>query len=396
MLYLLLKQIILINSEVWQEILQSIHQNRTRTLLSGFTIFLGIFIFIVLFGLGNGLNNGFEQKYKTKISNLITIKSGKISKSQNGINSNKELQLKNKDYKELINRNKSKIDQSSVIVSKEILAKYRLESGKYKLIGVEKTYKNLADLTLIKGRFINTFDDKSQQKNVIIGKLVEIDLFKTESSLGKLIVINGINYKIIGVFTQEANEIEERKIYTSYKTFTSVFNVKDNIESIVLTNNKEMSATEAIGLGHQLNNQLKEELQIDQTDQTAVQVNNKTEEAQDTDNFIFVLNLVVLLIGSGTLITGSIGISNIMIYIIKERYFEIGLRKALGAKPKDILILIMLEMLISMLFFGLIGIFAGILLLNLIGNNLSDIFIINPQVNTFQLLFSFFLLLFFG
>jgi putative ABC transport system permease protein len=382
--------------EIFKEVFLSIQKNSTRTMLSGFTISLGIFVFIVLFGLGNGLSNGFDQKYKTKVSNLITIKSGKVSKPYAGNQSDREIQLKNQDYQELVKTNQNKIDQSSVVVSREVLARNQSNSGKYKLFGIQKSFVNLTDFNINKGRFFSLTDENSTQKSVVIGRLVEQDLFENQTSLGKQININGLNYRVVGVFSQEGNEIEERKIFTLYKTFASVFSIDNAIESIVLTNEKKMSITEAIGLGHKLNNQLKEKFKVDSTDQSAIQMNNKTEESRDTDNFIYVLNFVVLLIGSGTLIAGAIGISNIMLYIIRERNFEIGIRKALGAKPKDIVVLIMSETLFIMLIFGFLGSGAAILLLTLIGEGLNEIFIVNPQVKMPQVLFSFFTLILFG
>ena len=376
--------------EIWKEIFFSIKKNRIRTVLSGFTISMGIFVFILLFGLGNGLNNGFEHKYRTKVSNLITIKSGKSTQSD------KITQLKNSNYQTLIKANQSKIDKSSVLVSREVRANYKTEQGIYKLVGVEGSFKELGDLKIKKGRFINPSDGNSLQKNIVIGRLVEVDLFGKISALNKFLLINGVNYRVVGVFNQEGNDLEERKIYVAYKTFAFIFNIDDNIESILVTNEKKLSVTEAISLGHQLNQQLKQQMSIDPKDQTALQIENQTEETQDADNFLFVLNLVVILIGSGTLIAGAVGISNIMLFIVKERLAEIGIRKALGAKPKDIIYLIVAETTLVMFIFGLIGMMAGVLLLASIGDGLSEIFILNPQVNPKQLLFSFATLLFFG
>ncbi|MFA9290256.1 MAG: ABC transporter permease, partial [Solirubrobacteraceae bacterium] len=221
-------------------------------------------------------------------------------------------------------------------------------------------------------------------------------LFKNKSSLGQKIVINNLFFTVVGVFENNLNELEEQKIYVSQRKFTSLFNSKDNIESFVLSGKKEITLKEAIFLKENIKNQITKNLQLNESSKSSIKISSGIEEGKDANNFLIIMNLVIIFIGLGTLLSGTIGVSNVMLYIVKDRFYEIGIRKAVGAKSKDIILLIFGETIFTMIFFGIIGIIFGTLILSLIGNNLNEYYILNPYVKYNQILIALLSMLFFG
>jgi putative ABC transport system permease protein len=154
----------------------------------------------------------------------------------------------------------------------------------------------------------------------------------------------------------------------------------DTLSRIYITYNPNLSPAEAIAYSDQLEENLKKELKVSPDDENAIRVNNNAQNMEKTFQFLLIISLIVGFIGLGTLLAGIIGISNIMVYIVKERTKEIGVRKAIGAKPKDIVGLIIQESVVITVISGIIGVGLGVLTLTLIGDSLEEYFIMAPSV----------------
>lgn len=367
----------------WQEIFQTLRKNKLRTALSGFTIAFAILLFTLLFGIGNGLKNTFKKEFAKDSMLSIYIWTGRTTKPYKGLQSGRQIQFKNDDYKFLVDKFEDKMQMVSPRIERNVLAIYKGEQNNYNLRAVYPQYLTLENAVIETGRFLNMLDLQKRSKVIVVGRLVEKDLFGQLSALGKEINIGGISFKVIGTFSDPGGDNDERFIYAPFTTIQRLYGNTDELNSFGLTYNPKLSVDEAIVFGNQINRAFKEKHSVDPRDQGAIRVANYAEGNKNVSVMMFVLNMIILFIGIGTLIAGVIGISNIMVYIVKERTKELGVRKALGATPKSIIGMIMLESIFVTTLAGYIGLLIGTTILKLLGSSLEKYFIINPSVETY-------------
>jgi len=363
----------------WQEIFSSIRSNMLRTVLSGFTVALGLYIFIVLFGIGTGLKNAFNDGFRSA-QNLISISSGRTSLAYAGLQADRLISFNNDDLEAITTENKKNIEYSSPIYSTFWTVKYGKESGNYGINGAGEEEVYIKNRTVLDGRYLSPADIKENRNVAVIGKMVHRDLIKNGNPIGKELDINGTIFKVIGVFSDNQGDWAERSISIPITTMQQLKKSSDTISEISLTYNMELSPDEAIQFGEELKNQLQERKKVSPEDEQAIWVFNNAENTKNGTMFLSVIIIIVGFIGIGTLVAGIIGISNIMVYIVKERTLEIGIRKAIGARPISIVVLILQESIVITVLSGIIGVLLGVLSLRLIGNNLREYFILDPNV----------------
>ena len=363
----------------WQEIFSSIRSNMLRTVLSGFTVALGLYIFIVLFGIGTGLKNAFNDGFRSA-QNLISISSGRTSLAYAGLQADRLISFNNDDLEAVTTENKKNIEYSSPIYSTFWTVKYGKESGNYGINGAGEEEVYIKNRTVLDGRYLSPADIKENRNVAVIGKMVHRDLIKNGNPIGKELDINGTIFKVIGIFSDNQGDWAERSISIPITTMQQLKKSSDTISEISLTYNMELSPDEAIQFGEELKNQLQERKKVSPEDEQAIWVFNNAENTKNGTMFLSVIIIIVGFIGIGTLVAGIIGISNIMVYIVKERTLEIGIRKAIGARPISIVILILQESIVITVLSGIIGVILGVLSLRLIGNNLREYFILDPNV----------------
>ena len=363
----------------WQEIFSSIRSNMLRTVLSGFTVALGLYIFIVLFGIGNGLKNAFNDGFRSA-QNLISISSGRASLPYAGLQADRLISFNNDDLEAVTTENKKNIEYSSPIYSTFWTVKYGKESGSYGINGAGEEEVYIKNRSILDGRYLSPADIKENRNVAVIGKMVHRDLIKNGNPIGKELNINGTIFKVIGVFSDDQGDWAERSISIPISTMQQLKKSSDTISEISLTYNMELSPDEAIQFGEELKSQLQERKKVSPEDEQAIWVFNNAENTKNGTMFLSVIIIIVGFIGIGTLVAGIIGISNIMVYIVKERTLEIGIRKAIGARPISIVILILQESIVITVLSGIIGVILGVLSLRLIGNNLREYFILDPNV----------------
>lgn len=364
----------------WREIFESIRSNVLRTVLSGFTVALGLYIFVVLFGIGNGLTNAFTEGFARDATNLITIFTGKTTIAYDGLQSDRKVVLQNDDYEQILKDQPEKVEYSSARLSTNMLVKYGKESGSYQINGVEAEDVYIENRQVLSGRYINSRDVDKGQNVAVIGRMVQRDLIKNGSPVGKDLNLNGTMFKVIGVFSDDGGDFDERVVAVPISTLQQLKKGSDTLSQIFITYDPTMKPADAIEYSDKLQKDLKKNLSVSPDDENAVVVRNNAKNLGDTFQFLFIITLIVGFIGLGTLLAGIIGISNIMVYIVKERTKEIGVRKAIGAKPKSIVGLIIQESVVITFFSGVIGVALGVLTLKLIGNNLEEYFIKDPSV----------------
>ncbi|NQX85674.1 MAG: ABC transporter permease [Flavobacteriaceae bacterium] len=367
--------------DLWREIFQSINKNRTRSLLSGFTVAFAIMLFTILFGVINGLKNSFSEAFVDDANNAIFIWSGKTSKANKGLQTGREIIFKNEDYEYLKTEFEDKVEYITARVYKNVEASFRNEKNNYTLRAVHPDHQYLERTIMQEGRYINQRDIDHKTKVVVIGRLVEEDLFLTTTPLGKYINLSGIQYKVVGVFSDDGGDNEERMIYMPVSTAQQVYGNNDHLDQINLTYQPTMSYSEAIDFGLDIERKMKHRFSVAKSDQRAIRVFNMASQTKSVNQMMTALGFIVIIVGLGTLIAGIVGISNIMIFVVKERTKEIGIRKALGSKPVSIVRMILLESILVTALSGYVGLLIGTGILEWATPVLEDNFIKDPGVS---------------
>ena len=368
---------------LFREIFQSLNKNKLRTLLSGFTVAFAIMLFTILFGIANGFQNTFDNEFNGDANNSIFIYSGRTSKAVDGYQTGRRIQFDNPLYKTLKDEFSDDIQFITGRVYKNVIASFGTEKSSYSVRAVNPDHQFIEKSEMKNGRFINALDIKNNTKNIVIGNLVVEDLFGDIDPIGKYLDLNKIKFKIVGVFverTEGSDSNEARVIYMPISTAQKIYGNNDYIDQINLTYNPNLTEEEAIALGNNIVDKIKEIFFVAENDQSAVRARNRARENQEITQFNGVLAILVLIIGMGTLVAGVVGISNIMIFIVKERTKEIGIRKALGAPPSSIKLIIVLESVFVTAISGYVGLLLGGAVLN--SFDLKDYWITDPGVST--------------
>ena len=367
--------------DLWREIFQSINKNRLRTLMSGFTVLFAIMLFTILFGIANGLQNTFTEAFGDDATNAIFIRSGTTSKASNGLQAGRRIQFDNNTFSSIKSENDDNIEYITSRIFKNVTATFRNETDNYSVRAVHPDQQFIEKTSIDEGRYINQRDLENKTKVIVIGSKVEEDLFLKTTALGKYLNLSGIQYKIVGIFSDEGNDDEERIIYMPLTTAQQVYGNTDYIDQISLTYNPKLNFDEAIAFSNKLTSELKKLFSVAVSDQRAIRVRNRASESQSVSALTTGLGIIILVIGFGTLIAGVVGISNIMIFIVKERTKEIGIRKALGAPPKSIVFIILLESILITIIAGFLGLIIGMAVLKYGGPSLEQYFIKDAAVS---------------
>lgn len=366
----------------WREIFQSINKNKLRSVMSGFTVAFAILLFTLLFGIVSGLKNTFEGAFVDDAANSMIVRVWKTTKPFKGLQSNRRIQLKNPDYEYLEDKYDSKIDLMTARIFKNFSISYDNKQDNYSVTAVHPDHQFLEKTLINEGRYINQLDINESSKVIVIGRLIKSDLFGEKPALGKRVNVGGISYKVIGIFSDDGGDNEERVAYIPVTTAQKLYGNNDYLNQIRIGYNQDLNLDEAIAFGNLIERDMRSKLDIHPDDQSALSVRNMAEGRKGVDVFMIALFFIVVFIGSGTLIAGIIGISNIMIFVIKERTKEFGIRKALGAKPSSIVGMVVQESVLITTIAGYLGLTLGTYILSLIGNNLEkDYFIKDPSVS---------------
>ncbi len=366
----------------WREIFQSIRKNKLRSVMSGFTIAFAILLFTLLFGVANGLGNFFKNAFADNAQNMMFVRVWKTTKPYKGLQSGRQIQLKNKDFNHIAEKYSNNIEHQSARIDKNFTIKYKNKANRYSVKAVHPDYQFLEKTNIDEGRYLNQLDLNQKKKVIVIGRLIMKDLFGEKPAIGKRININGSSFLIVGVFSDDGGDDEERIAYIPVSTSQMMYGNNDYINRINLGYNQNLSTDAAIAFGKNVELEMRKKLNIHPDDQSALSIRNMAEANKYVSIIMFALYLIIIFIGSGTLIAGIIGISNIMIFVIKERTKEFGIRKALGAKPSSIVAMVVQESVLITTLAGYIGLSLGTYILSYIGNSLEKkYFIKDPSVN---------------
>lgn len=379
----------------WSEIWASIRANKLRTFLSGVTIALALFVFITLFGLSKGLQNGFEREFFPPNVKAVFINPGRTTMPFKGKMSDRTIQFKMDDY-QLIQKDFD--EQASIVLpnlSKSVVARNFSEYGTYTLTGTIPSQKEFSEHDVIKGRYLDQIDGEEVEKNVVIGRLVEKDLFKNTTAVGKSIQLGNTMFKVAGVYSDADGDNEERIIYMPLQTMQVIYGT-DYIDGLTLIPKDNLSLEQISEMAIDIEEKLKIKHNVHPDDTNGIRVYDPKESLETTNMFFLVFTIIVFIIGVGSLIAGIVSIGNMMVFSVKERTKEIGIRKALGAKPSNIIGLIMQEAILITFLFGAIGIIIAVFLTNSIQDTLTDYLIYDPRVEPVRIFMAALVLFFAG
>lgn len=351
--------------------------------MSGFTVAFAILLFTLLFGVVSGLSNFFKDAFADDAQNSMFVRVWKTTKPYKGLQLGRRIQLRNNDFDYVTDEYASKIQYQSARIYKNFNLKYKNNADSYSVRAVHPDHQFLEKTVIEEGRYLNARDLKERSKVIVIGRLIKRDLFGEKPALMKRLNVNGISYLIVGIFSDDGGDNEERLAYIPVTTAQMLYGNNDYISQINLGYDPNLSLDAAITFGNRLEKDLRNKLNIHPDDQSALSVRNMAEANQNVGQFMFVLYFIVIIVGSGTLIAGIIGISNIMIFVIKERTKEFGIRKAIGAKPSSIVTMVVLESVIITTIAGYLGLTLGTVLLKAewLREVLEEYFIKDPDVS---------------
>ncbi len=365
----------------WQEILGTIKKNKLRTILTAFSVAWGIFILIILLAAGQGLRNGAQSQFGNDAANSIWIDGGQTSMAYEGYKPGRNIQLKNEDFYDIKNKTKD-VDHASATYGwrENKMLSYKNEHSGFLVRSCAPDHNLLEKAKLIKGRFINELDFNEFRKVCVLGEPVEKLLFKGEDPIGKFIDVSGTKYKVVGVFNDPGKGDNER-IYIPLLTAQRIYNGKDNV-GVIWATTGAASLERSEQMVNEIRNNLAKKYHFNPSDMNAVGVRNNNAEYKRIMGMLDGIKLFIYVIGILTLLAGVVGISNIMMIVVKERTKEIGVRKALGASPFSIVSLIIQESVFITSVAGYAGLMLGIIVVEIIKYfKLEGDFFKNPDVD---------------
>ncbi len=365
----------------WQEIFLTISKNKLRTTLTAISVAWGIFILIVLLGAGHGLHNGAQAQFGNDARNSLNIEGGETSIAYKGIKPGRKIQLTNEDYK-LINDKIDFIENKSAVFKGHDTRNltYKNRHAGFIVRPVFPEHCILENAKLVSGRFINKIDIDEYRKVCAIGLPVKQELFKNEDPINKFIDAEGVQFKVVGVFNDLGNG-DNTRIYIPISTAQRAFNGKNNIGLIWLSLKSEGAEKSAM-LADEIRQLMAQRHNFSPDDFNAIRVENWGEEYGRIMSMLEGINIFIWIIGVFTLIAGIVGVSNIMMIIVKERTKEIGIRKAIGATPSSIVMQIIMEAVFITAVAGYVGLVLGVGILELVNKiGINSEFFRNPDVN---------------
>lgn len=378
--------------DIIQEIYGTIKRNKLRTALTGFAVAWGIFMLIVLLGAGNGLLNAFEQQSGSMAMNSFQIWQGRTSLPFQGLKEGRSIKLTEKEL-EVTRQMKKHVTQASAILEEGgVILSYKQDHISLQLTGAMPNYPETNGLQLKEGRFINPLDMEEKRKVIVLHEKTAEMLLGNEKSqaIGKHINASGIAYQIVGIYTTPMEEFSPTA-YLPYTTLQLIYNKGDGVGSLVFLTKDITDLSGSEIFEKEYRTAISRVKQFDAADRSAISVWNRFSQYLQQQTASELLRTSIWVIGLFTLLSGIVGVSNIMLITVKERTHEFGIRKALGAKPSSILMLIIAESITITTIFGYIGMIAGIAVTEymnrIAGEQVVDIGVasatvfVNPTVN---------------
>lgn len=348
--------------ELIKEIWSTSKRNKLRTSLTGFAVAWGIFMLIFLLGAGNGLINAQLQQSTRFLANSMRVFPGETSKAYKGLKegrsitlNDKDILISNKTYGQYVDDVGGRLEQYNVNINYG--DNYVASQS---LVGVAPTHPKIDKTELIAGRFINEIDMKDQRKNVVLSRSQAKELSKDYRSLvGKNVKISNLNFQVVGIYKDDESR-NNTEAFIAYSTIKTIYAKGDDAGSLEFTikNLKTKEDNEKFEKNYRAS--INNNHQAAPDDERTIWLWNRYMDNIQMNQGIAIMQTALWIVGLFTLLSGIVGVSNIMLITVKERTREFGVRKAIGAKPWSILKLIITESIIITSFFGYIGMVCGV------------------------------------
>ena len=348
--------------ELIKEIWSTSKRNKLRTSLTGFAVAWGIFMLIFLLGAGNGLINAQLQQSTRFLANSMRVFPGETSKAYKGLKegrsitlNDKDILISNKTYGQYVDDVGGRLEQYNVNINYG--DNYVASQS---LVGVAPTHPKIDKTELIAGRFINEIDMKEQRKNVVLSRSQAKELSKDYRSLvGKNVKISNLNFQVVGIYKDDESR-NNTEAFIAYSTIKTIYAKGDDAGSLEFTikNLKTKDENEQFEKNYRAS--INNNHQAAPDDERTIWLWNRYMDNIQMNQGIAIMQTALWIVGLFTLLSGIVGVSNIMLITVKERTREFGVRKAIGAKPWSILKLIITESIIITSFFGYIGMVCGV------------------------------------
>lgn len=352
----------MLQKERWDEILEALNANRFRTIMTAFGVFWGIFILVLLLALTNGLKNGVQADFGDFATNTIFMWTQRTSMPYQGFTKGRSFNFRQSDVAQL----KEKFPELRFVSPRNQLGGFRGsnnvtrkdKTGAFNIYGDNPEYINQEPLDILQGRFLSYSDIQDERKVAVVGTDVIKSLYDLgEEPIGSYIKINGINFMVIGVVkkstSQGDNQEDANTIYIPFSTFGKAFNYGDIVGWMAITAIDEVPITQ---IKPQIMKEMRLAHKVHPDDQRAIGHFDLAEQFEKITGLFAILSFVGYFVGALVLMSGVIGISNIMLIVVKERTKEIGIRRALGATPREIRGQVLQESMVLTLISGMAGI----------------------------------------
>lgn len=349
--------------DIFIEILTTIKHNRLRTALTGFSVAWGIFILIVLLGAGNGLINATMGNSSRYLSTSMVVSGGATSKAYDGLGEGRDVQLNDKDFNITSKGFPNNVKSVGAELSQQ--GETLINGSDYTTgINLSGIYPNDVEInkrTIICGRFINELDLKERRKSIVISSDMAKELLPQSplSLNGQIIRTTTLAFRVVGIYESQKNSMGN-EAFIPFTTFRAIYNKGDKTGNIVFSFSNLNSEAENEAFESDYRARINRQHRAAPDDENAIWIWNRFTQALSMNTATGLLRTALWVIGILTLISGIVGVSNIMLITVRERTHEFGIRKAIGAKPWSILRLIIIESIVITTFFGYIGMVLGI------------------------------------
>ncbi|WP_301753831.1 ABC transporter permease [uncultured Muribaculum sp.] len=339
-------------NEIWQ----TMRTNKLRTALTGISVAWGIFMLIILLGISKGVLTSFQSSSLAQNPNKITVYPGNTSMPYKGLKEGRYIQLRDRNLDEIKNDNPHDVASATAEMNQSGTISTPLDYITTSYSGVFPGTEKMLQLPMIYGRFINEKDLKDMRKVIVLNKKDAETLFKNiGSSIGKTVDVNGIAFTLVGIYEHEWRS----GTFIPYTTARALSGFDDKVYSIQVDIKGVKNMEDAERVERNIKSTLAKYNQFNPDDESAVWMWNRFSSYLNSQEAAGVLNTAMWVIGLLTLITGIVGVSNIMFVSVRERTHEIGIRRAIGARPHNILLQVIIESVAMTTLFGYIGILLG-------------------------------------
>ncbi len=374
--------------DLFSEILQSLRRNKFRTAMTGFAVVWGIFILVVLLGVSNGLENGMQANYGNRLSNSVDIWTRWTDMAYKGLPRWRRLRFT--DREATLVKQMPEVEYFSRVASEYRQTTFRTESDEMEIIGVEPEFQLIFRKQMLHGRFLDQIDMEEHKKVAVVDeRAMKVFACAPEDIIGQYITVGNILFRVVGI-CEQGEKWDGAIVYVPFATHQALYSTDKKFEKMSMTLRADYQGG-AVSRPHQkydiktkMFSLLAPPMQIHPDDTEAIGVWSQEESAEQNQQAMAAIRLFIIILGLCTLISGGVGVSNIMLVSVRERTRELGIRKALGAPPATVMQSVVGEALAITLTFGIIGVLLGMGVVALIGQLTQDAenqILLNPSVN---------------